>query len=81
MELFSLSELVKLDLNIFFKRDMSACSSQNDSNDEDLTQAVIEKWRIHYNTRGPYSALGYRPPAPLTIAPSPPTLDGATIVQ
>ena len=39
-------------------------------------QAVIEKWRIHYNTRRPHSALGYRPPAPLTIAPSPPTLDG-----
>ncbi len=33
-------------------------------------QAVIEKWRIHYNTRRPHSALGYRPPAPLTIAPS-----------
>jgi transposase InsO family protein len=44
-------------------------------------QAVIEKWRIHYNTRRPRSALGYRPPAPLTIAPSPPTLDGAPIVQ
>ena len=29
----------------------------------------------------PHSALGYRPPAPLTIAPSPPTLDGAPIVQ
>ena len=44
-------------------------------------QAVIEKWRVHYNTRRPHSALGYRPPAPLTIAPSPPTLDGAPIVQ
>lgn len=44
-------------------------------------QEVIEKWRIHYNTRRPHSALGYRPPAPLTIAPSPPTLDGAPIVQ
>jgi putative transposase len=44
-------------------------------------QAVIEKWRIHYNTRRPHSALGYRPPALLTIAPSPPTLDGAPIVQ
>ena len=43
--------------------------------------AVIEKWRIHYNTRRPHSALGYRPPAPLTIAPSPLTLDGAPIVQ
>ena len=44
-------------------------------------QAVIEKWRVHYNTRRPHSALGYRPPAPLSIAPSPPTLDGAPSVQ
>jgi len=44
-------------------------------------QAVIEKWRVHYNTRRPHSALGYRPPASLSIAPSPPTLDGAPIVQ
>ena len=35
-------------------------------------QMVIEKWRVHYNTRRPHSALGYRPPAPLTIAPAPP---------
>ncbi len=33
---------------------------------------VIENWRIHYNTRRPHSALGYRPPAPITTAP--PTL-------
>jgi hypothetical protein len=39
-------------------------------------QTVIEKWRIHYNTRRPHSALGYRPPAPLTIAPSPPPSTG-----
>jgi putative transposase len=32
-------------------------------------QTVIESWRIHYNTRRPHSALGYRPPAPLTIMP------------
>ncbi len=44
-------------------------------------QVIIEKWRVHYNTRRPHSALGYRPPAPLTNAPSPPTLDGAPIVQ
>jgi putative transposase len=25
---------------------------------------VIERWRVHYNTRRPHSALGYRPPAP-----------------
>ena len=34
-------------------------------------QMVIEKWRVHYNTRRPHSALGYRPPVPLAIA-SPP---------
>ena len=27
-------------------------------------QIVIEKWRVHYNTKRPHSALGYRPPAP-----------------
>jgi putative transposase len=30
-------------------------------------QIVIERWRIHYNTRRPHSSLGYRPPAPLTV--------------
>jgi putative transposase len=29
-------------------------------------QVVIEMWRKHYNTIRPHSALGYRPPAPLT---------------
>ena len=33
-------------------------------------QTVIESWRNHYNTKRPHSALGYRPPAPLTIAPT-----------
>jgi len=32
-------------------------------------QIVIEQWRIHYNTKRPHSALGYRPPAPETIVP------------
>ena len=32
-------------------------------------QTVIESWRTHYNTRRPHSALGYRPPAPLTTLP------------
>lgn len=32
-------------------------------------QTVIESWRVHYNTKRPHSALGYRPPAPLTLAP------------
>lgn len=27
-------------------------------------QVLIERWRRHYNTVRPHSALGYRPPAP-----------------
>lgn len=30
-------------------------------------QILIQKWRRHYNTKRPHSALGYRPPAPETI--------------
>ncbi|WP_170347670.1 IS3 family transposase [Ruegeria atlantica] len=30
-------------------------------------QIPIEKWRKHYNTKRPHSALSYRPPAPETI--------------
>ena len=33
-------------------------------------KVLIERWRRHYNTRRPHSALGYRPPAPEAIAPS-----------
>lgn len=29
-------------------------------------RVVIETWRKHYNTRRPHSALGYRPPAPVS---------------
>jgi|TARA_B100000315_G_C14509553_1_gene556282 transposase InsO family protein len=32
-------------------------------------KVLIEQWRNHYNTVRPQSALGYRPPAPSTIAP------------
>ena len=32
-------------------------------------QILIERWRVHYNTVRPHSALGYRPPAPATIVP------------
>lgn len=32
-------------------------------------QILIEKWRRHYNTVMPHSALEYRPPAPETIVP------------
>ena len=33
-------------------------------------QILIERWRRHYNTVRPHSALGYRPPAPETICPA-----------
>jgi len=32
-------------------------------------QILIERWRRHYNTVRPHSALGYRPPAPKSIMP------------
>jgi putative transposase len=32
-------------------------------------QILIERWRHHYNTARPQSALGYRPPAPKSIVP------------
>lgn len=31
-------------------------------------KVLIERWRIEYNTVRPHSSLGYRPPAPETIA-------------
>jgi transposase InsO family protein len=34
---------------------------------------LIEQWRVHYNTKRPHSALGYRPPAPAAIAVGPPS--------
>ena len=32
-------------------------------------QVLIERWRIHYNTVRPHSAIGYRPPTPQTVLP------------
>jgi putative transposase len=32
---------------------------------------LIESWRRHYNTVRPHSGLGYRPPAPEAVMPSP----------
>jgi len=32
-------------------------------------QVLIEQWRVFYNTERPHSSLGYRPPAPETVAP------------
>jgi len=31
----------------------------------------IERWRVHYNTKRQHSSLGYRPPAPETVAIGP----------
>ena len=30
-------------------------------------QIIIEEWRKHYNTKRPHSALGYKPPAPVSL--------------
>ena len=35
-------------------------------------RVLVERWRRHYNTVRPHSALGYRPPAPEAIQPCPP---------
>jgi len=32
-------------------------------------KVLIEAWRVEYNTVRPHSSLGYKPPAPETIAP------------
>ena len=44
-----------------------------------LTEApiLIDRWRRQYNTMQPHSALGYRPPAPEAISPTP--LSGLTM--
>jgi hypothetical protein len=34
-------------------------------------EVLIERWRHHYNTARPHSALGYQPPAPEAALPSP----------
>ena len=34
-------------------------------------KVLIERWRCEYNGNRPHSALGYRPPAPVTIVPGP----------
>ncbi len=31
-------------------------------------KVLIERWREHYNRVRPHSSLGYRPPAPETVA-------------
>ena len=37
-------------------------------------QVLVERWRCHYNTHRPHSALGYRPPAPETRTVTPVSL-------
>ena len=32
-------------------------------------QTLIERWRVHFNTKWPHSSLGYRPPAPEAYEP------------
>jgi len=34
-----------------------------------LTEAevLLERWRVHFNTKRPHSSLGYRPPAPEAV--------------
>ena len=36
----------------------------------DHAKALIEGWRIHYNTYRPHSSLRYKPPAPVTVLPA-----------
>lgn len=42
-------------------------------------QILIERWRVHYNTKRPHSSLGYKPPAPETILPKPCDMPYATL--
>ena len=44
-------------------------------------QIIIEQWRQHYNTQKPYSALGYRPPAPMTRVIKPTPIDRLLTMQ
>jgi hypothetical protein len=34
-------------------------------------RVLTARWRRHYNTERPHSALGYRPPAPEALLPAP----------
>ncbi len=42
---------------------------------------IIERWRVHYNTRRPHSSLGGRPPAPETFRPTLNTLAKDLLTQ
>ena len=43
-------------------------------------KVLIERWRVHYNTVRPHSALGYRPLAPEAVAMNRSTAGFATLV-
>lgn len=42
---------------------------------------IIERWRVHYNTKRPHSSLGGRPPAPETFRPTINTLAKDLLTQ
>ena len=44
-------------------------------------QVVVGAWRDHYNQVRPHSALGYRPPAPMTMEVIAQQLPTSTIMQ
>jgi len=44
-------------------------------------QVLIEKWRVHYNTKRPHSSLGYKPPAPETFTPKPIRLENNVVAS
>ena len=39
----------------------------------------IARWRVHYNTRRPHSALGYRTPMEVLMATNAPALETLTV--
>ena len=43
-------------------------------------QILTERWRRHYNTKRPHSALGYKPPTPEAILPRPDPSPYATLL-
>lgn len=44
-------------------------------------QVLIEKWRVHYNTKRPHSSIGYKPPAPETFTPKPIRLENNVVAS
>ena len=42
-------------------------------------KVLIERWRRHYNTVRPHSALGYRPPAPEAVMATAPATGSAPL--